>query len=590
MASKTKKIDKEKNEKIDIKTDSEISKENLKLANMLVKKINKLSGIKVASKLSEDDVATIPGWISIGNEVADIVISNVVHGGIPLGRITSLSGNPGCVTEDTNIEVIVEKTTESKIIKIKEIDDLLKNGKIVKVKGLNEKFNQITDYIDKGVIKTYEVLLQDNYSSIKVSNDHKFFTEVGWLKTRQLKPHTNSILCEDGKYRKVISIDYIGLHKIVDVTVENEHAYFGNKMYNHNSGKSLICAHLIKNIQKQGGIAVYFDTESATSSAFWERLGVDTNNMILVEEEIIENIYSYIDEIILSIREQFSDKKILIIIDSMTSASSKHDIEAKNHELGGYSTHKARVNSRSLKQIANNIKRQKVALVVTSQLRQKLGASLFEDPYVESSGGDALKFYSSLSLRLRSSGKIKEKQDGIEQVIGVKGNLNVTKSRFGTLYNSTKFNIYFSSGVENEGSWLEELKKYKLVTGGAGGYFKITITDPDTGEIIADDYKFRSDSGFMEMLKEHPEFKIPILKMIASKLIVKIRNVNDIEKEKLLFEKNYSSVMEEKKIKAMTVSDSVSGKIDSDKNDKSDDNQKSDDEQLQEGNDDKTEN
>ena len=343
--------------------------------------------------------------------------------------------------------------------------------------------------------------------------------------------------------------------KIVDITVKDEEAYFGNKMYNHNSGKSLVCAHMIKDIQKQGGIAIYFDTESATSADFWERLGVDLDNMILIEEEILENIYTYIDEMILSIREKYTNKPILIIIDSITSASSKADIEAANHDLGGYQTHKARVNSRSLKKIANNIKRQKVGLVITSQLRQKLGASLYEDPMIESSGGNALSFYSSLSIRMRSSGRIKEKFDGIEQVIGVKAGMTVTKSRFGTLHNSTKFNIYFASGIENLGSWMEELKKYKILDGGAGGHFKITIPDPETGELLADDYKFRSDAGFMSMIKEHPEWKLPILHMIANKLIVKVRNVDEINKADLLYEKNYAVIAEEKRISGNTVSD-----------------------------------
>ena len=451
---------------------------------------------------------------------------------------------------------MVEIENNNQGVTFKEVESLLNNGIDVKVRGLNNKFNKVTKYINKGILNTYEVILEDNYSNIKVSNEHKFFTEVGWLTTRQIKPNINSILCEDGKYRKVNSISFIGKHKIVDMTVENEHAYFGNRMYNHNSGKSLLCVHMIKDIQRQGGIAVYFDTEAATSPEFWEKLGVDPDRLISVEMECIEDIYGTIDEIILSIREKYENKPILIIIDSITSASSKATIESETHELKGYATHKARVNSSSLKMIANNIAKQKVALVITSQLRQKLGASLFEDPYITSSGGVALSFYASLRLRLRSSGKIKEVIDGVEHVVGVKAAVTVTKSRFGTMHNQSKFNIYFSSGVENVGSWLEELKKYKLVNGGGAGYFKIDIINKD-GEIIAEDHPFRSDKGFKEMLIEHPDWKDHLLHMIKEKIVMKVRNPDDYDKENLLYEKDLTMEHEEKMSNKNTVTDAI---------------------------------
>jgi hypothetical protein len=68
------------------------------------------------------------------------------------------------------------------------------------------------------------------------------------------------LLCDDDKYYKVTNITDIGFNKIVDITVDESHCYFGNGILNHNSGKSLVCAHLIKSCQQKGGIPVYIDT------------------------------------------------------------------------------------------------------------------------------------------------------------------------------------------------------------------------------------------------------------------------------------------------------------------------------------------
>ena len=540
--------------------DKSTNDQNLELANLLLKKINKKAGVKVASKLSDNNQTNIKNWISIGNDVANIVISNKIYGGIPSGRISVLGGAEGCVTEDTEINCQLKGNDDFYFIKLKvgEVKLLLEQNRIIKIQGLHNNYNRITDFIEKGMLETYKVILVDDYSNINVSEQHIFMSSDGWVETKDLIINKTEILCNDDKYRKVESVESIGLQKIVDITVEDEHAYFGNKMYNHNSGKSLLCVHMIKDIQRQGGIAVYFDTESATSAEFWEQLGVDTEKLILVNMEIIEDIYATIDEIILSVREKYEDKPVLIVLDSITSASSKTSIDSDSHELKGYATQKARVNSNSLKMIANNIARTNVALVITSQLRQKLGASLYEDPFVLSAGGDALKFYASLILRLRSSGKIKEVIDGVEHVVGVKAACTVTKSRFGTLHNQTKFNVYFASGVENVGSWLEELKKYKLVKGGAGGHFKIDIINKDTGEFIEEDYKFRSDKGFMAMIKEHPEWKTHILSSLAGKLIMKTKKPDDYEKENLLFESNMTAENEETLKNVTTISDSIS--------------------------------
>ena len=146
------------------------------------------------------------------------------------------------------------------IIKIKEVKQLLAEGRKVSVRTVNNEYTNITRYVEKGILKTYEVILL-NSKKIKVSADHKFFTNCGWIECKNLLVDEHKILCNDNQYYKISSIKYIGNFPIVDITVDHpDHSYFGNDMLHHNSGKSLICQHLIAETQKIGGIGVYIDT------------------------------------------------------------------------------------------------------------------------------------------------------------------------------------------------------------------------------------------------------------------------------------------------------------------------------------------
>ena len=98
-------------------------------------------------------------------------------------------------------------------ITVGEVYKLLTEGKTVKVKTLDNEYTKILRYVDKGNLDTYKVTLTNNLS-IKVSKEHKFFTDVGWLETKEIKPKINSIFCDDGKYYVVDSIDLIGIYLI----------------------------------------------------------------------------------------------------------------------------------------------------------------------------------------------------------------------------------------------------------------------------------------------------------------------------------------------------------------------------------------
>jgi len=244
------------------------------------------------------------------------------------------------------------------------------------------------------------------------------------------------------------------------------------------SGKSLIGAHALAATQKKGGLAVYIDTESAVSSEFLQAIGIDTENMLYVHLETVEEIFDTIETIVAKIRESDKDKLVTILVDSLAAASTKVEMDS-DFDKDGWATAKAIVISKAMRKITQLIARQKVCLIFTNQLRQKLGV-MFGDPWT-TSGGKALPFHSSTRIRLKNVGQIK---DAKKNTIGIKIRAQVIKNRLGPPLRSADFSLYFDKGIDDFGSWLEVLKGHKLIKQ-AGAWY--TLEDQDGKE-----HKFQS--------------------------------------------------------------------------------------------------
>lgn len=420
------------------------------------------------------------------------------------------------------------KYTE-KEIPISEIEQLLKDGKLVTVKTLNGEYAPITQYIKKGNLKTYAVETCNGFS-IKVSAEHKFLTNAGWIMTQDLILSKHLLSTELG-YSKIKSIEYIGFGEIVDVTVDHpEHCYYGNGIMNHNSGKSLLAAHALKNTQKLGGVAVYIDTESAVSEEYLNAIGVDVSQLIYMPMDALENIFQAVETIISKVRESNKDRLVTIVVDSIMGASTLLELES-TYEKDGYATSKAIILSKAMRKLPLLLARQNILLILTNQLRVNMGVS-FGEKYT-TSGGKAVGFASSLRLRLSPLSKIKVKDsNGIEAIVGVKTNAKVTKNRMGPPLRDVNYDIYFDSGVDNYGSWLETLKEHKIVTSGTlwslplfGQLAVLELVNPDGGEVKAfpdNVWRFKS-KDFKSWLMANPKLKEALYDIICEKLIMKYK-------------------------------------------------------------------
>ena len=238
------------------------------------------------------------------------------------------------------------------------------------------------------------------------------------------------------------------------------------------SGKSLIGAHALATTQRKDGLAVYIDTESSVSSEFLQAIGINTDSMLYVHLETVEDVFDTIETIVTKIRESNKDKLVTILVDSLAAASTKVEMDA-DFDKDGWATAKAIIISKAMRKITNLIARQRVCLIFTNQLRQKLGV-MFGDPWT-TSGGKALPFHASTRIRLKNMGQIK---DTSKNVLGMKCRAQIIKNRLGPPLRHADFNLYFDSGIDDKGSWLQVLKDHKLLKI-AGAWYTLNFEGKD---------------------------------------------------------------------------------------------------------------
>ena len=283
------------------------------------------------------------------------------------------------------------------------------------------------------------------------------------------------------------------------------------------SGKSLIGTHILAETQKKGGLAVYIDTETSVSREWLETIGIDVQNLLYLHVETVEDIFECIENIITKIRESDRDRLVTILVDSLAAASTKVEMEA-DFDKDGWATAKAIVISKAMRKITQMVGRERVALVFTNQLRQKLGV-MFGDPWT-TSGCKALPFHSSTRIRLKNMGQIKDTK---KNTLGMKARAQIIKNRLGPPLRHADFNLYFDSGIDDKGSWLQVMKDHKLVKV-AGAWYTIKFE--------GEDIKFQS-KDFKKVLDERPELEDYLYEKICDASILKYQTeelgIDDVE-------------------------------------------------------------
>lgn len=257
------------------------------------------------------------------------------------------------------------------------------------------------------------------------------------------------------------------------------------------SGKTTVCLHVIAEAQKLNGIAAFIDAEHALDIGYAKRLGVDTANLLISQPDFGEQALEITDTLV---RSNALD---IIVIDSVAALVPRSEIEG---EMGdAHMAMQARLMSQALRKLTGAISRSKTSVIFTNQLRSKIGV-MFGNPET-TTGGNALKFYSSVRLDIRRVAQIKDGTD----VIGNRTKVKVVKSKVAPPFKEVEFDILYNEGISKIGDALDLAVKFDIVKK-SGAWFTY------------EEERYQGREQFRQKLSEKPEVFEKLVKEVKLQL------------------------------------------------------------------------
>jgi recombination protein RecA len=258
------------------------------------------------------------------------------------------------------------------------------------------------------------------------------------------------------------------------------------------SGKTTLGLHIIAEAQKLGGLAAFVDAEHAMDPGYARRLGVDTINLLVSQPDTGEQALEIVETLV---RSGAID---VVVIDSVAALVPRAELEG---EMGdSHMGLQARLMSQALRKLTATVSKSNTSVIFINQLREKIGI-MFGNPET-TTGGRALKFYTSVRIDIRRIASIK---DG-DEAVGNRTRVKVVKNKLAPPFRECEFDIMYNEGISKEGDLLDLAAKLSV------------IQKSGTWYSFGEDRLGQGRENVKNFMKENPDFRQKIEKLVRQKL------------------------------------------------------------------------
>ncbi|MFC1623270.1 recombinase RecA, partial [Patescibacteria group bacterium] len=222
------------------------------------------------------------------------------------------------------------------------------------------------------------------------------------------------------------------------------------------SGKTTLALHIAANAQKANGTVAFIDAEHALDPEYAKKIGVNINELLISQPDAGEQALDIVETLVRS------DAVDVIVVDSVAALVPRDEIDG---EMGAHHVGKqARLMSQALRKLTPIMSKSNTVVIFINQIRMKIGV-MFGNPET-TTGGQALKFYSSVRIEVRRSAQIKKG----DEIVGNRTKVKIVKNKVAPPFKTTEFDIMYNEGISKAGDLLDTGVKYEVIKKAGNSY------------------------------------------------------------------------------------------------------------------------